>query len=70
MVLMENNLNLYVWEDVLRDYSSGIVFALAESPQEARTMIIEQIGDFYEHEFKVEPQLVTEKKVFIKYGGG
>ena len=67
---MENKLNLYVWEDVLRDYSTGIVFALAESPQEARAMIFDQIGNFYEHEFEVEPQLITEKTVFIKFGGG
>lgn len=30
---------LYVWEDVLQDYTSGIAFAVARSPEEARDKI-------------------------------
>jgi hypothetical protein len=32
-------LKLYVWEDVLVDYSSGVMFALASSAAEARELI-------------------------------
>ena len=32
-------LKLYVWTDVLTDYSSGIMFALAESADHAREII-------------------------------
>ena len=32
-------MNLYVWEDVLTDYTSGVMFALAHSADEARDVI-------------------------------
>jgi hypothetical protein len=31
-------LKLYVWEDVLTDYTSGVMFALAESEEEPRVL--------------------------------
>ena len=33
-------LKLYVWEDVLWDYTKGVMFALAETVEEARTLIL------------------------------
>lgn len=39
-MLKEMNLKLYVWESVLDDYISGLAFALAKSPQEAKELII------------------------------
>lgn len=36
---MSNSLKLYVWENVLTDYTSGIMFALATSVEEARELI-------------------------------
>ena len=32
-------MKLYVWEGVLTDYSSGVIFALASSVDEARVMV-------------------------------
>ena len=32
-------MKLYVWHDVLTDYTSGVMFALAESPEHARETI-------------------------------
>lgn len=35
---------LYVWEDVLSDYTSGIAFAVAKSPEEAREKVMKVLG--------------------------
>ena len=35
----DKKLKLYVWTNVLKDYTSGIAFALAESPDHARYLI-------------------------------
>jgi len=39
---MKRNLKLYVWEGVLADYTSGIMFALATSADEARNIVFEK----------------------------
>jgi hypothetical protein len=48
-------MRLYVWEDVLQDYTSGIAFALAESEEQARGLIWECLG--LELDACVEPGL-------------
>jgi len=40
MVILEPQLKLYVWEDVLCDYSCGVMFALAYDEDEARRLIL------------------------------
>jgi hypothetical protein len=32
-------MKLYIWEDVLVDWSSGVIFALAENEEEAREVV-------------------------------
>jgi len=62
-------LKLYVWEDVLRDYSTGIAFAFAENSAEARQLVCKKLG--YNHEdLCAEPREVSAKEGFVKYGGG
>jgi hypothetical protein len=62
-------LKLYVWEDVLRDYSAGIAFAYAENSIDARKLVIEKLG--YNHEdLCSEPREISAKEGFVKYGGG
>jgi hypothetical protein len=62
-------LKLYVWEDVLRDYSTGIAFAYAENSIEARKLVIEKLG--YNHgDLCAEPREISAKEGFVKYGGG
>jgi hypothetical protein len=39
---MAKRLKLYVWEDVLTDYTSGVMFALASSVEEARDTILKK----------------------------
>ena len=38
----KSNYKMYVWEDVLTDYSSGVVVVLAKSVEEARKIAHEQ----------------------------
>ena len=40
-------MKLYVWEDVLCDWTCGIAFALANSKEEA----IELVSDYYNEDF-------------------
>lgn len=67
-----NNLKLYVWEDVLTDYTSGtsgIAFALAESVEQARELIKEK-GLFHIEHLNSGPLVVDQPEGFYLYGGG
>lgn len=39
-------LKLYIWDGVLGDYSPGVAFALAESEEHARALIIADAEDY------------------------
>ena len=82
---MKNNLKLYVWEDVLSDYTEGIMFALANSAEEAREIILEKACEFYGVEdaeytqmslepiirdLKDEPRVFDSEVGFFVVGGG
>lgn len=41
------SLKLYIWEDVLSDYTPGIAFALAENREEARQLCLESFDKKY-----------------------
>ena len=63
-------LKLYVWTNVLCDYTCGVAFALASSVEEARQLVSESLG--YEvADFDRDPDVITDaaygKSV---YGGG
>ena len=66
---MEKQLKLYVWEDVLTDYTPGIMFALAESPEEARELIREKC-DYVGEELEQEPECYETPVGFAVWGGG
>ena len=67
---------LYVWRDVLCDYTCGIAFAIAESPERAIELLSE-IG-IYDHHIDgikidgAEPEEVSlsEEYADYAYGGG
>ena len=40
----EEELKMYVWEDVLCDYSCGVMFALAHNVDEARREVLKSFG--------------------------
>lgn len=68
---MNKELKLYVWEDVLRDYSSGIMFALASSVEEAREMLLAKCNYIPESDLNKTPKIYQNEKVaFELWGGG
>lgn len=68
---LENIMKLFVWTEVLTDYTDGIIFALAYSVAEAREVIIRDKEDWIDVSeiFEKEPEIVTSPKGFALYGG-
>ena len=64
---MEEDLKLYVWEDVLEDYMSGIMFAYARDVDHARILIIKRMGG-EEEDLKIEPREIKDPEGFYVYG--
>jgi hypothetical protein len=75
-------LKLFVWEDVLSDYTDGIMFALAESVDDARSIIMDEarmdgyntkLGhtdiELIQIELKAEPKVYNGKVGFFVFGG-
>jgi len=63
---------LFVWEGVLYDYTSGVMFALAESVEEARSLVQEKCGYIPDADLAKEPHVcdpATEKVGFCLWGG-
>jgi hypothetical protein len=72
-ILPENKkLKLFVWHNVLTDWTPGIIFALAENIEQARKMIERDKEDWmYTGEiYEKSPEIITEPKGFMLYGGG
>lgn len=63
-------LKLYVWEDVLCDYTYGIMFALAHNPEEAKELIIKKASniDNVVRDLYNVPQEITKPEGFYIYG--
>ena len=71
---------LYVWENVLKDYTCGIMFALAESKEQAIKLIKEKYSKTQRIEdvdnsmvgyelIKIKPLIITEPSGFYIWGG-
>lgn len=82
--MSKQELKLFVWEDVLTDWSSGIIFALAPDVDTARRLAaikyMEEGGEYYK-KFPLEdtvvwkqtskpPLVITEPEGFYVWGGG
>lgn len=61
-------LKLYVWEGVYMDWTSGLAFALASSPEHARELILKKNPRDSECQTQ-EPVLVSKPEAFYVYGG-
>lgn len=69
-------LKLYVWEDVLCDYTLGVMFALAYSPADARARL-KEVGHRYYHpggqmdvDLQGEPKEYDQPFAYLQFGGG
>jgi hypothetical protein len=67
--MARKKLKLYVWEDVLCDYTTGVAFALAGSPEEARELIFKKLG-YKDEDLCISPRCVEKEEGFYVYGGG
>lgn len=69
---MRKKLALYVWENVLTDYTDGIMFALAHDAEEARRLIVAKEGALSPvlEGLGAEPTVITEPEGFAVWGGG
>lgn len=67
---MAKRLRLYVWEEALQDWTFGVMFALASSPEEARAQIKIACSYVPEHEFDREPVAYDSPVGFAVWGGG
>ena len=64
-------LKLFVWQGVLSDYSDGIAFALAESEEQAREMLLKERSSLEDDcEFKNPPDEYETPIAFAINGGG
>ena len=64
-------LKLFVWEDVLRDFTSGMAVILAHDEAEAREIMNRDFPDYVSDQLGFSTcQIITEPKGFYVYGGG
>ena len=63
---------LYVWREVLCDYTCGIIFTFANSPEEARKKVLAvgELGEWNYEYINREPEIFGDDEVEILYGGG
>lgn len=66
------NLKLFVWEDVCCDYTAGIMFALAESPAEARIELLKECDYIDSEDLAKEPEEwdMNVPRASVTWGGG
>lgn len=70
---MEQKLKLFVWHNCLRDYTDGVMFALAYNEEEAREVIRENGGRgmaSVEQDLLATPTVYEEPVGHFVYGGG
>lgn len=70
---MDKDLKVYVWEDVLTDYTSGLAIIIAHSLDEAKEVFFKKYpnGQYVLNDFFGKPhEVVTEPDAFYVYGGG
>jgi len=73
MTKMNPKLKLFVWKDVLMDWSKGVAFALAENLEEAKKLLRKELPfsvDDFEREFTKEPEVYESPMAFALWGGG
>jgi hypothetical protein len=64
-------MNLYVWHNVLSDYTDGIAFALAPDVETARRLVKASVNySGRDYEFDREPDVHSTAVGFHVYGGG
>ncbi len=69
---MRKAMKLFVWDDVLTDYTSGMMFAVAPDVETARKVLLEHCDYIPTGDLHSEPKVFDLKKAvgFACWGGG
>ena len=64
---------LFIWKEVLCDYTCGVIFAMASTPDEARKKVLENVKDWERPSVVAamaeEPEVHTTSYGFSVWGG-
>ena len=66
----ETTMKMFVWENVLTDWTSGLVCVLAENLEQAVELLKEKYPSETPQIDMSQLQVVTEPEAFLVYGGG
>ena len=69
-IMDKEKLKLFVWRDVLCDYTCGMVCILAYSEEEAIMLAKEELEDYEWKDLHKKPVIVDKPTVFSVWGGG
>ena len=63
-------MKIFFWDNVLRDYTSGIMIAIAPNVDEARTAILKECSYVPEEDLAQTPQEfdLSEPRAFVIWG--
>jgi hypothetical protein len=69
---MAKRYKVFVWDNVLTDYTSGVMFAVARSVEEARTALLRECNYIPKSDLNEEPQVyaLSELPARVVWGGG
>lgn len=70
MTKKKETLKMFVWEDVLTDWTPGLMVALAHNVEEAREMLLNEDGYIPEDDRMKEPKVYETPKAVLVWGGG
>ena len=65
-------MKLFVWENVLHDYTEGVMFALAPAVEDARKQLLVECSYIPEFDLSQEPKMydMSSPVAFVMWGGG
>jgi len=66
---MEKELKLFVWENILVNYTDGIMVALAPDVETARKLLLKRCEWLDKSDLYREPNVYTEQVAFVVWGG-
>jgi len=69
-LVVEHPLKTFVWEDVLGDYTPGIVVVVAKSLEDALVLVRAKSETAWKVVKGLKPEVVDSARVFVIHGGG
>lgn len=70
--MARKKMKVFVWDDVLTDYTSGMMVAIAPTVEEARDALLKECNYIPEGDLNQQPKEfdLTEPAAFVCWGGG